>query len=371
MIVFLNFAPYSFGGGVERWMLDVAEELSQKEEVVLLQVDRKITDLYSKAVLGRSFISRLELSEKKNLSVKNITTAALVPFSKAYSEIQSILKKTRLIYTKLEVNELMLLQLFGGKKILEKVIIGVHSPLYYTAPPLSFFQKLHNTVYTSRLVKQVLRSSKKIHVLTEEQKDVFIKKLQITKSIKIPNYFFIDSPLPATNASKKLKVGFVGELNTRKGIDVLLQVIEKTPQDFIFTIIGDGTYKSQLLSLQKPNVIYQGYQPQKEIFASLEKMDVLMAPSRAEGFSLATLEAMSKGLVVISSAETTPADITTAVEVAENNTANEYASILEKMYEQKQTGQLQKRKKEIWRFAHDNFSKKEVIKRIKSELFEV
>jgi len=64
MILFLNFAPLSFGGGVERWITSVAESIKKNEDVRVIQVDTSIANLYAQLVFKRKFDARIQVSSQ-------------------------------------------------------------------------------------------------------------------------------------------------------------------------------------------------------------------------------------------------------------------------------------------------------------------
>jgi glycogen synthase len=123
--------------------------------------------------------------------------------------------------------------------------------------------------------------------------------------------------LPSTRASDDaVTVLFVGRLEYRKGIDVLLaaipRVLEKNPK-VRFRILGDDallksggtvTYKDEYLSTdfgqRWPNQVqFEGRVSNDILRAAYNMCDIFVAPSRFESFGLVFLEAMREGKPVI------------------------------------------------------------------------
>ncbi len=118
---------------------------------------------------------------------------------------------------------------------------------------------------------------------------------------------------------QKVRIGFLGRLSHRKGMDVLLDAVELLLRDeeglppFEINVIGDGEERTFLenrvcsSSLSK-HVYFHG--AHSNPFPLLINNDIFAMPSRAEGFPNALLEAMALGLApVAADCETGPAEI--------------------------------------------------------------
>ena len=126
-------------------------------------------------------------------------------------------------------------------------------------------------------------------------KEKFNKKIsqEVKQNIKIKLNLPIDRPI----------IGFVGSLNKRKGIDILLEACSKiTDINFHIVLVGDGD-KNWLLNLinkfrlDNKISVYPFQDPVK--FYSI--FDVFVLPSRKEGFGLVSIEAMMMGIPTIRS----------------------------------------------------------------------
>jgi glycosyltransferase involved in cell wall biosynthesis len=92
----------------------------------------------------------------------------------------------------------------------------------------------------------------------------------------------------------------VGRLCKQKGQDVLLEAwrtVAREVPDAKLALVGDGDLAPMLRYMQVPNVIFAGVR--HDVPAWLTAADLLAAPSRWEGFSLAILEAMALGRTVV------------------------------------------------------------------------
>lgn len=93
-------------------------------------------------------------------------------------------------------------------------------------------------------------------------------------------------------------VTFIGGLVPQKGVDVLLEAFKAVKtEDATLVIVGDGLERGRLEAMAAGNIQFLGRR--KGIKNVLEKSDVLVLPSREEGFGLVLLEAMASGVPVV------------------------------------------------------------------------
>lgn len=370
MILFLNFAPLAFGGGMERWINTVAAGLSKKEKVVVIEVDPKISNIYSQLVLKRSFDNRFKPSTN-TFSRQNITWQALIPFSSAWQKIRTPLQQARVIYSKLEVNELLLIIYFGGLSAVQKTVIGLHSPFLYNHETLTLLEKLHNIVYSSRIMRSVLAHARKIHALNPEQMKILRDRLYLSNITHIPNFIEKKKPVEKEADQEKLFICFIGELDQRKGADRLLDVIRTSPSFFHFNIIGNGQLQNLFINLNLSNAKYLGYINQHEIDRVLSRSDVLLMPSKAESFSLACLEALAHGLTVVCSPFISASSLQSFLMVNKEGSTKGYVNLLTKIYKQKKQGKLLPRKKKVQADIARLFSQSAIINQLEQRVFSV
>jgi len=99
----------------------------------------------------------------------------------------------------------------------------------------------------------------------------------------------------------KLRVLFVGRASISKGFHLFLELSKLfLHQDMEFTVIGD-VYHTKISELidEHPNVRFLGRLSNAKTMTLMGQNDILILPTLFEGMSLTILEAMSKGLVVI------------------------------------------------------------------------
>lgn len=93
------------------------------------------------------------------------------------------------------------------------------------------------------------------------------------------------------------EIAFVGRLSHEKGADRFIDIARQIP-DVEFSIYGDGPEKPRLVESAPTNVIFHGHQ--SDMNAVWGNISVLVISSRYEGLPMAALEAMARGIVVIS-----------------------------------------------------------------------
>ncbi|MFA5983161.1 MAG: glycosyltransferase family 4 protein [Methylococcaceae bacterium] len=123
------------------------------------------------------------------------------------------------------------------------------------------------------------------------------------------------SPPPVTqpnlNHHKKLKVLFVGGLSQRKGLSYLLEAAKILKDKIELTIIGSRIGKCIPLDNALQEYRYIPSLPHHKILEEMDNHDVFVFPSLFEGFGLVILEAMARGIPVITTSHTAGPDIIT------------------------------------------------------------
>jgi len=122
---------------------------------------------------------------------------------------------------------------------------------------------------------------------------------------------------PFNIISEKINVAFCGRFEEQKGIDILIERIKainhRFKEDFVFHIIGDGTYQNKVRHLSERNSNVLVYNSVPNIADKLYAFDFIIMPSRFEGLALVSIEAsFSKVPVIVAFAkglsETLPPD---------------------------------------------------------------
>lgn len=113
------------------------------------------------------------------------------------------------------------------------------------------------------------------------------------------------SPLTAHRST----IGVVSRLEPIKGMDLVVPAFAEVLKEFPevrLLVVGDGslraTMEQQAIELGcADRITWVGRQPQEELSHWYEQMDIVLMPSRSEGFGLTAIEAMANGCVVVAS----------------------------------------------------------------------
>lgn len=108
-------------------------------------------------------------------------------------------------------------------------------------------------------------------------------------------------PLKKEKTNKKTVLISTGRLIERKGYQYLIPAL-KGLNDFELQLIGDGNLTNELKKMAKKNKVnveFLGKKEHKDVINYLQKADIFILPSKNEGMSNSTLEAMACGLPII------------------------------------------------------------------------
>src|ERR1035437_5781056 len=143
MIIFLNFTPFNFGGGAERWMIDVSSAVNKVESTYLVDVDSSISNIYGNLVLKRKYDKRLHIETDRNATMHiSLSFRSFIPFTFQWQQARTAFQKARLVYIRYELLETVILLYLGGFSTLKKTVAGIHSPFIYQNP-ITFLDYLH------------------------------------------------------------------------------------------------------------------------------------------------------------------------------------------------------------------------------------
>lgn len=175
--------------------------------------------------------------------------------------------------------------------------------------------------------------------------------------VRLPHRFNIDK--------KKINIAFCGRFEDYKGMETLIPAISRVsgmfPSRFLFHVIGDGTYKKNLMQLSRNCSDLILYNPISNISSLLYDFDYLFMPSHFEGLPLISIEASLSRVPVIASYapgldETLPEDWPLKFHLDnEDELYSIFNNIDKEIYSRNELGE------NSFRFASDKFSLEKML----------
>lgn len=133
--------------------------------------------------------------------------------------------------------------------------------------------------------------------------------------LKKRNHFTIYNALPAgisisrqaKSQDRPLTIGVVSRLECIKGMDLVVPAfaqVKACHPEMQLLIVGDGSLRKQMEEQAhktglEETVEFAGRQPQEKLSSDYDRIDILLMPSRSEGFGLTAIEGMARGCVVV------------------------------------------------------------------------
>jgi glycosyltransferase involved in cell wall biosynthesis len=140
--------------------------------------------------------------------------------------------------------------------------------------------------YTQRQVEQTYGRRDTVLVFDGIDTDVFVPA---------PDYARTDGGLPRSEA--RIKLLFIGNNTRRKGFDLLPRIMDLLPGDY--ALYYNGGFQRTGDIPPHPRMISIGSPDRAGLLAAYQSCDILLFPSRLEGFGIAPAEALACGRPVV------------------------------------------------------------------------
>ncbi|MFA6189052.1 MAG: glycosyltransferase family 4 protein [Sulfuricurvum sp.] len=197
---------------------------------------------------------------------------------------------------------ILLFKLLGAKKVLATAHVPGH--IYKNTSVPRFI-----TQYMTELFLCVSKSSE--HAFFDSEPHLYDTQLHLVgrKHFTVYNCTDIPEQQPRSTTNHPLTLGVVSRLSHEKGIDILIRAMPKILSlfpDLRLLIVGDGARRQALQTLSielycDHAITWAGLQPKELLESYYAQMDIVVIPSRFEGFGLTAIEAMSYSIPVIAS----------------------------------------------------------------------
>ena len=136
--------------------------------------------------------------------------------------------------------------------------------------------------YTQRQVEQTYGRMDSVIVFDGIDTGVFVPTPGLARR---------DDGLPRSDA--RIRLLFVGNRTRRKGFDLLPRIMDRLPEDY--ALYYTGGFQGQDQGPPHPRMISIGSPDRAGLVAAYQSCDILLFPSRLEGFGIAPAEALACG----------------------------------------------------------------------------
>lgn len=323
------FWSFTFGGA-ETMAVDIMNQQVKTNKVSLIVINRNYDP---------NILKSLDSDVNVFLLDRSISSRNPLPF------IQLNLLLFKESYDAIHCHNYNLEKIIGGI-FLKKTILTVHG--------------FHRPINSLNKYSKVVAIS---NVIAEDLKQKGLKNL-----VTVFNGVDTKNILSKKEFNDKLILGCIGRLNHDvKGQDIVLEAFalmkkEKINAKLVF--IGDGPSKPFLLSLLKElnlnsKVQFRDVMQREDLYRELKNFDLLIQPSRHEGFGLTAIEAMAAKVPLIVSDASGLIEVTAGgkyAEVFSPKTPEKLVEKIIKVIEEMRGDSLQKRLIEAAEYVDERFS---------------
>ncbi|MCC6483658.1 MAG: glycosyltransferase family 4 protein [Armatimonadetes bacterium] len=150
----------------------------------------------------------------------------------------------------------------------------------------------------------------------------WFRRIGLPESRTRPFAYFTQGPESGVDVEERDEVRLivVASLVTRKGVDILLRALSDVPGPWFLTIVGDGPERNTLekLALSRgldEKVRFAGSLANDEAMRLLSQSDLLILPSRWDGWGAVVNEALMRGVPVVCSNRCGASDLIVSAEL--------------------------------------------------------
>jgi glycosyltransferase involved in cell wall biosynthesis len=140
--------------------------------------------------------------------------------------------------------------------------------------------------YTQRQVEQTYGRRDTILIFDGMDDDVFVPP---------PGMLRRDDGLPPR--PERIRLLFIGNRTRRKGFDLLPKIMDRLPADYV--LYYNGGFQDTGALPQHPRMVNIGRPDREQLVAAYQSCDIMLFPSRLEGFGIAPAEALLCGRPVV------------------------------------------------------------------------
>jgi glycosyltransferase involved in cell wall biosynthesis len=303
-ILLINYMETTSPGGINKVVLEIAKNLSNKHEVIVLQPNP--------LKLAREEV----YNSFKIIGVKSRISKYLYGLNPAiYFYLKKNIKKINPDIVHIHGHHTLFS--FQLVRIINKLISMVpivYSPHYmphgHDSMAGKYLWKIHNKIFKAFVLKKI----DCIITASKFERDNFLKDISqdLEKKIYIIPHGIddikVNSKIKSINENK-INLIYAGYLQKRKGVHyalrVLHELIRKNAMDSItFNIIGKGKYENTLRNLARELKIdeyikWKGFLPREEFAEEISNADIFLLLSKNENYGITVPETLSLGTPII------------------------------------------------------------------------
>jgi glycosyltransferase involved in cell wall biosynthesis len=156
---------------------------------------------------------------------------------------------------------------------------------------------LNNLQLGCKRIVNTVKISKELTYSTKNNRNIFKQKFNVTGSI-ISDQAITNEEIIRPSLKKIKKFIFVGSLNSRKNIELVLEIAEEL--SLSLDIIGDGPLFNKLFKkYSKDNIVFKGNLTREDVLKNINNSDCLLIPSFVEANTSVLYEALASGISVL------------------------------------------------------------------------
>lgn len=315
----LQVAPYypPYLGGQEIYIQNLSERLAKRSHNVTVYTSNFCPNI---RLPKTEMLNNVRIYRYKTVIriMKNPITPAMYEDLKRYSEEFDIVHVHNEHTFQAQITSIIKSKM----NIKVPIVLGVHGQLRFGV----LFKDFVESIYRWTIGKYIYKVVDKIITLSLSDK-IFIQRHGVSgeKIEVVPNAIDLEKINSLANKAREkidmmsgkynlneyhFKILFVGPVVKRKGVDIALKalfLLKKSISDVILIVTGNGDFLGNAkrmvnkLNLSK-NVLFTGRVSYMELLALYQIADLVVLPSRSEGFPTTLLEALAlKSRVIASS----------------------------------------------------------------------
>lgn len=153
-----------------------------------------------------------------------------------------------------------------------------------------------------RFACRIVSKASGIACISQQTKDELVTLFKVKpERAKVIRLGISEDLIPKPKKDKTLRIGYLGQLDRRKRVDILVSAFHKSKLDAELTIGGIGPDRQALefIADEDPRIKFLGLVPDLDLPDFYNSLDILAFPTGVEGYGLPIIEAMACGKPVV------------------------------------------------------------------------